>query len=341
MKTKHSIARWLMLLALSTFTTFYVAQPSTAFAQGTAFSYQGSLQNNGSPASGTYNLQFSLFNVNSGGSAVAGPVTTNGVIVTNGLFTVLIDFSPGAFTGMTCWLEMGVESNGVSSFTTLTPRQQLTPTPYAIFANTTSNLSGTLPAAQLSAGTANIGISGNAATATTANTFTSSLSGDVTGTQGATVVSTVGGQSAANVASGANAANAATSANTASTMVKRDGSGNFSAGIITASLSGNATSATTANNFSGSLAGNVTGTQGATVVSTGAGRQRRMSPAVLSRPTPPPAPIPPAPSSNATLLAAFRQETSRSTATLICRRLRPVPASFIPAASRCCTPMHL
>ena len=127
-----------------------LASTDRLHAQGTAFTYQGQLQNNGSPASGTYNLTFSLFNVSSGGSAVAGPVTTNGVIVTNGLFTVLVDFGPGVFTGQTNWLAIGVETNGVSSFTTLNPRQELTPTPYAILANTASNLLGTLPAAQLS-----------------------------------------------------------------------------------------------------------------------------------------------------------------------------------------------
>src|SRR5271165_5781458 len=98
------------------------SQLSTAFAQGTAFTYQGRLQNNGSPASGTYNLTFSLFNASSGGGAVAGPVVTNGVIVANGLFTVLIDFGPGVLTGAANWLEVGVEANGASSFTTLTPR---------------------------------------------------------------------------------------------------------------------------------------------------------------------------------------------------------------------------
>ena len=64
--------------------------------------------------------------------------------------------------------------------------------------------------------------------------FTGSLSGDVTGTQSATVVATVGGSTAANIHSAEQAANAATSADTASTIVKRDGSGNFSAGTITA-----------------------------------------------------------------------------------------------------------
>ncbi|MCE9518651.1 MAG: tail fiber domain-containing protein, partial [Verrucomicrobia bacterium] len=65
-----------------------------------------------------------------------------------------------------------------------------------------------------------------------AASFTGSLAGNVTGTQGATIVATVGGVTAANVASGANLANAATNANTASTIVKRDGSGDFSANTI-------------------------------------------------------------------------------------------------------------
>jgi trimeric autotransporter adhesin len=112
-------------------------------------------------------------------------------------------------------------------------------------------------------------LNGNATSATSAGSainFTGSLVGDVTGTQGATVVSFVGGSTAANVHLAELAANAATSVNTASTIVKRDASGNFAANIITAALSGNATSANSAINFTGSLAGDVTGTQSATVV---------------------------------------------------------------------------
>ena len=119
-----------------------VLPPSTVFAQGTAFTYQGHLQNNGSPASGTYNLTFSLFNTSSGGSAVAGPVTTNGVIVTYGLFTVLIDFGSGAWNGATNWLQVGLETNGTITFTNLTPRQELTPAPYAIYAKSAGGLPG-------------------------------------------------------------------------------------------------------------------------------------------------------------------------------------------------------
>ncbi|MBE0540623.1 MAG: hypothetical protein IH623_04470 [Verrucomicrobia bacterium] len=103
-------------------------------------------------------------------------------------------------------------------------------------------LTGLNPA-HLAAGMASIHISGNAATASSATTattagsaatFTEPLAGDVTGNQNNTVVASVGGQTAANVASGVTVANAATEANTANTLVKRDGSGNFTAGNITA-----------------------------------------------------------------------------------------------------------
>src|SRR5208337_1629194 len=98
-----------------------------AFAQGTAFTYQGQLQNNGSLASGTFNLQFTLYTNSAGGTAVAGPVTNAAVNVTNSLFIVTIDFGAGVWNGATNWLEIGVETNGGGSLTTLAPRQQVTP----------------------------------------------------------------------------------------------------------------------------------------------------------------------------------------------------------------------
>jgi 3-isopropylmalate/(R)-2-methylmalate dehydratase small subunit len=54
--------------------------------------------------------------------------------VTNGLFTVTLDFGAGVFTGASRWLEIGVRTNGGASFTVLSPRQPLTPTPYALYA---------------------------------------------------------------------------------------------------------------------------------------------------------------------------------------------------------------
>ena len=69
----------------------------------------------------------------------------------------------------------------------------------------------------------------------TAAGFSGSLAGDVTGSQGATVVANVGGSTAANVNAATILANAATSGNSASTIVKRDASGNYSAGAVSQS----------------------------------------------------------------------------------------------------------
>jgi hypothetical protein len=70
-----------------------------------------------------------------------------------------------------------------------------------------------------------------------------SAGGDLGGAYPGPTVATVGGSTAAAVHSAEQAANAATNQNTASAIVKRDISGNFSAGTITATLAGNASTA--------------------------------------------------------------------------------------------------
>jgi hypothetical protein len=149
MKTKSAFIRhgilFLMLLA--------IVQPlSIVYAQGTAFTYQGRLMAGSQAANGSYDLAFTLFNVNSNGTAIAGPVTNAATAVSNGLFTVIIDFGPGVFTGNNYWLGISVSPAGSNTFTVLTPRQPVLPAPYAIMANSASNLLGTLPSAQLSGG---------------------------------------------------------------------------------------------------------------------------------------------------------------------------------------------
>lgn len=176
-------ASFAALASLALFSTL-TPQLSTAFAQGTAFTYQGRLNSNGAPANGSYDVAFTLFATNTTGSAIAGPVTNPAVAVSNGLFTTIVDFG-NAYTGESNWLEIAVSTNGANAFNTLTPRQQLTPVPYAIFAATASNLDGTLPATQISGpiGSANLsGTYGNALTlSNAANNFTGSFSGNGAG----------------------------------------------------------------------------------------------------------------------------------------------------------------
>jgi hypothetical protein len=109
------------------------SQLSAARAQGTAFTYQGHLSAGAGPADGTYDLTFSLFNASAGGSQVGATVTNLAVGVTNGLFTVITDFG-AVFNGTPCWLQIGVRTNGGSAFSPLSPLQELTPTPYALYA---------------------------------------------------------------------------------------------------------------------------------------------------------------------------------------------------------------
>ena len=107
-----------------------------ARAQTTAFTYHGQLIYNDAPVTGAYDMQFAVYELENGGVAVAGPLPKNAVGVTNGLFTARIDFLGGVFTGPPRWLEVRVRPAGNGNFTTLTPRQELTSSPYSIRAQT-------------------------------------------------------------------------------------------------------------------------------------------------------------------------------------------------------------
>src|SRR6185295_14634797 len=75
------------------------------------------------------------------------------VDVVNGLFTVRIEFLENVFTGPARWLEVEVRPAGAAAFTTLTPRQEVTSSPYAIRAQTAGSVAnGTVTASQLNSG---------------------------------------------------------------------------------------------------------------------------------------------------------------------------------------------
>jgi hypothetical protein len=182
MKTKL-LRRTLALLALLLSTLIH--QPSTSFAQGTAFTYQGRLNSGTNLATGSYDLTFALFSVSSGAGQVGSTITHSATVVSNGLFTVALDFGQGIFTGPDRWLEVAVRTNGGGAFTTLTPRQKITPTPYAI---TAGNLTGTVSAG---------GLAGTYSGAVTFNNAANSFVGAHTG-NGANVTNL----NASNLASG-------------------------------------------------------------------------------------------------------------------------------------------
>jgi hypothetical protein len=124
-------------LALSILVVLFVsclASPLRSLA--TAFTYQGRLTDGGAPAAGSYDLRFVLYNAEAGGSQVGERLVLTGVTVEDGVFTVLLDFGAGVFDGTARWIEVAVRQAGAGNLTVLTPRQPVTPAPYAQFALT-------------------------------------------------------------------------------------------------------------------------------------------------------------------------------------------------------------
>jgi hypothetical protein len=139
--------------------TLGVTGHSSAFAQGTAFTYQGRLNSGGNSAKGSYDLRFAIYDALAAGTQQGSLLTNSATGVTNGLFTVTLDFGAN-FPGAARWREIGVRTNGGGAFATLSPRQLITPTPYAIYSAT----------------------AGSAATATTAASANSVAAANITGT---------------------------------------------------------------------------------------------------------------------------------------------------------------
>ena len=126
--------------------------PAVARAQSTAFTYNGRLNLNGTPVNGPHEIRFTLYDLDVGGNVIAGPLPPIAATVANGLFTVRIDFGAGIFIGPARWLNVEVRPVG-GVFLALTPRQEVTSSPYAIRAETAATVaSGSVAANQLNTG---------------------------------------------------------------------------------------------------------------------------------------------------------------------------------------------
>lgn len=179
-----------LLIALAITAAPAAAQPLT-----TAFTYQGEIDQSGTPASGHFDLRFRLYDTASNGTQLGSTLCAPNLLLTSGRFTVALDFG-AQFSGQQRFLEIelrpttGLDCSNPAGFTTLSPRQPLTAAPFASYALTAgtalastnasqlngqspsyytnaANLTGTLPSAALSgpyAGAVNF--------TNTSNTFT-------------------------------------------------------------------------------------------------------------------------------------------------------------------------
>lgn len=146
MKHKFIVVLIVFCLACLTFTPVLAQEPSPSNPVDTdslepfgpmalsndTITYQGLLQEAGSEAVGIYDFQFRVFNNAGGGTQVGSTVTVDNVSITTGIFTVQLNFGETVFTGEERWLEIAVKADASGIYTTLTPRQQITPAPMAL-----------------------------------------------------------------------------------------------------------------------------------------------------------------------------------------------------------------
>jgi len=112
-----------------------------ASPQSTAFTYQGTLAQNGAPTNGSHDLKFALFNAPTGGTQVGATINQPGYPVANGVFTIDLNFGLGTFNGTQLYLEVTVDG------TALSPRQPVNSVPVAQYALSGPGASSTATAA--------------------------------------------------------------------------------------------------------------------------------------------------------------------------------------------------
>ena len=128
-----------LLLVVLALTALGAGASHAAVPLNSGFTYQGQLNQSGSPVSGTVHFRFSLWDAASGGAQLGASQVVSNVLVTGGIFTVTLnaadEFSATPFDSEARWLQIEVCTDaGCSSTTVLTPRQPLTPSPFAFAA---------------------------------------------------------------------------------------------------------------------------------------------------------------------------------------------------------------
>ncbi len=128
-----------MLTEVLVFILALVVGQGQAAPMGTEFTYQGRLIDANDAADGEYDFEFKLYDDPTAGTQQGSMIYASEVDVIDGYFTVGLDFGSDVFDGDARWLEIGVrpgEMNDPNVYTTLQPRQEVTPTPYALYAKT-------------------------------------------------------------------------------------------------------------------------------------------------------------------------------------------------------------
>ena len=135
------------------------ASSPAAAPLGAGFSYQGRLSTDGAPVTGLCNFAFTLWDAGAGGAQIGNLHALNGVQVTNGLFSLVLNnatqFGTSPFSGERRWLEVGAGCGG--PIETFAQREELTATPYALGLRPGALIQGNSSASALRVGNAGSG----------------------------------------------------------------------------------------------------------------------------------------------------------------------------------------
>jgi hypothetical protein len=185
------------LLRTSLVLLLWLAAAAVVSAQGTAFTYQGRFSQGGAAFTGSAEMQFTLWNAATNGTQLAATIPAiQAVTVSNGLFTASIDFTSAPFTGADRWMQIEARTT-LGAFTTLTPRQKITATPYATYAGSVNSagITGTIADSQLSGNIArlnsNLVFTGAVQFNNTNNSFSGAFTGNGAGLTNVSVDSLV------------------------------------------------------------------------------------------------------------------------------------------------------
>jgi hypothetical protein len=138
------VALWLVLMSVTGIAAQTPASQNaigTQAALGTNFVYQGFLNSSNTPATGAFDFEFTLYDAPTGGTLL-GTFPANNQTVSNGLFTVMIDFGPSAFNGSARFMQIKVRPAGTGNLVPLSPRVELAAVPNAQFSSSTGGLQG-------------------------------------------------------------------------------------------------------------------------------------------------------------------------------------------------------
>ncbi len=120
------------ILFVSSILVLLVLQIQSVRSQTTEFSYQGFLKSGTAPANGNHDFEFLLFNELSGGSQIGSTIALNNVALTDGRFSVKLNFGNQFTTGANRFLEIRLRPSGQGGITILSPRQLINSSPYSV-----------------------------------------------------------------------------------------------------------------------------------------------------------------------------------------------------------------